>query len=528
MFLLVICSTIMGVSRRMGDFILNVIRLLLAWACKVHPNARQFSILDQLPSTVETILARFDLNGKTTTFAVCPMCHCTYPPTFLPGSTVPQYPITCENYPYPDSDACGSPLLEDSISDDGVSSPKPLKPYIVADFHDYLANLLSQKDLESVMDRRCDDLVASIRRNEQPPTFVSDVFDAEFMRTFEGPEVGKLFVDRPGQEGRYLFAINVDFFASEGMTLRGAKASSGIIAAACLNLPADIRYKREYMYLAAVIPGPNEPHLTELNHYVRPVVDQFLVSWERRVHFTQTANHPTGRDTCSAIATAVCDLPAARKFNQSAGHSSHFLCTRCDCYHKSTIGRTDCEKWSIQDCTIVRQRAAQWKAAATQKSQEGLFSEYGIRWTELWRLPYWNPTRMLVVDPMHCLLEGLAQFHFRKVLKLTTTDAEVKPAPVVAFEYAFPSPTSTTTVNLVDATEDEVKQISQIQAQLVSPLDEPLQANITLLTTRLERKKKKPLIYITESLGLSIPLDKRPTKMQYSQTLISWVGFLHF
>jgi hypothetical protein len=209
------------------------------------------------------------------------------------------------------------------------------------------------------------------------------------------------------------------------MTLRGANASSGVIAAACLNLPADIRYKREYMYLAAVIPGPDEPHLTELNHYIRPVVDQFLVSWERRVHFTQTANHPTGRDTCSAIATAVCDLLAARKFSQSAGHSSHFLCTRCDCYHKLTIGRTDCEKWSVQDCTILRQRAAQWKAATTQKSQVALFSQNGIRWTELWRLPYWNPTRMLVVDPMHCLLEGLAQFHFRNVLKLTTTDAEV-------------------------------------------------------------------------------------------------------
>jgi hypothetical protein len=137
---------------------------------KVHPNARQSSILDQLPSTVETILARFDLNGKTTTFAACPMCHCTYPPTFLPGSTVPQYPTTCENHPYPDSDPCGSPLLEDSISDDGVPSSKPLKPYIVADFHDYLANLLSQKHLESVMDHRCDDLMASIRRNEQPPT----------------------------------------------------------------------------------------------------------------------------------------------------------------------------------------------------------------------------------------------------------------------------------------------------------------------------------------------------------------------
>src|ERR1700688_5065749 len=111
-------------------------------------------------------------------------------------------------------------------------------------------------------------------------------------------------------------------------------------------------------------------------------------------------------------------------------------------------------------------KRAQWKAATTRDEQAKLFSKNGIRWTELWRLPYWNPTRMLVVDPMHCLLEGLAQFHFRNVLKLTTTDAEVKPAPVVAFEYVFPSPTSTMTVNLADVAVDEVKQIHQIQAQL--------------------------------------------------------------
>jgi len=111
---------------------------------------------------------------------------------------------------------------------------------------------------------------------------------------------------------------------------------------------------------------------------------------------------------------------------------------------------------------------------------------------------------MLVMDLMHCLLEGLAQFHFQIVLELTTADAEVKPAPVVAFEYVFPSPTSTT-VNLADMTEDEVKQISQIQAQLISPLHETSEAS-TLLTTHLEQKKKKPLVYVTESLGLSIPL----------------------
>jgi hypothetical protein len=53
---------------------------------------------------------------------------------------------------------------------------------------------------------------------------------------------------------------------------------------------------------------------------------------------------------------------------------------------------------------------------------------------------------------------------------------------VVAFEYTFPSPMSTTMVNLVDMTENEIKQISQIQAQLVSPLDETLEASVLLAT----------------------------------------------
>ena len=74
-------------------------------------------------------------------------------------------------------------------------------------------------------------------------------------------------------------------------------------------------------------------------------------------------------------------------------------------------------------------------------------------------------------------------------------------------------------------TEDEVKQISQIQAQLVSPLNETLElkAGSALLTAWLERKKKKPLIYVMESLGLSIPPNKCSTKLEYAQTLTSWV-----
>jgi hypothetical protein len=48
--------------------------------------------------------------------------------------------------------------------------------------------------------------------------------------------------------------------------------------------------------------------------------------------------------------------------------------------------------------------------------QSKIFYEHGVCWSPLWRLPYWNPTQQATVDVMHCLLEGLAQLHFRKCL----------------------------------------------------------------------------------------------------------------
>ena len=104
------------------------------------------------------------------------------------------------------------------------------------------------------------------------------------------------------------------------------------------------------MYLE-IIPGPNEPHLTKLNHYMRPLIDDLLVAWERGIWYLWTAYHPTGRDTCSAMALDVCDLPAACKVSGVAGHGSHFYCTVCHCHHQSTLGKTDVHSlaWNPRD-----------------------------------------------------------------------------------------------------------------------------------------------------------------------------------
>jgi hypothetical protein len=65
-----------------------------------------------------------------------------------------------------------------------------------------------------------------------------------------------------------------------------------------------------------------------------------------------------------------------------------------------------------------------------------LFSENGLHWTELWRLSY--PPMMLMVDPMHCFLDGLAQYYFRVVLGLSES-AAAKPGEDVVPSFRFQS-----------------------------------------------------------------------------------------
>lgn len=136
---------------------------------------------------------------------------------------------------------------------------------------------------------------------------------------------------------------------------------------------------------------------------------------------------------------------------------------------------------------------------------------------------------MLVVDSMHCLLEGLVKFHFQEVLKLTNADAESKPKIVNAFEYTFLAPTSTPRVTFARMSEVEMKQISQIQNLLVAPLADSSAETHTSLVKALERRNKNPLVYVAESLGLSPDhqFGCQPssfTKLHWARSLAAWVS----
>ena len=532
-FLGVFCSVIVDVSRNDGDFIMGLINIILFLAFsgpggEVTP--KHEDIIAQMPQNIQQALSKFDLDSRTTTYAVCPACHCTYKPRYNKGSLVPIYEETCRNRPTPESGLCREPLLHKR--DGHTELPKPIKPFVYHHFHDFVGNLLSRPDLEEAMDKACDDLKDDL--DNPPPEFVKDVWQAEFLRTFEGPMPGTLFIDRH-DEGHYGFTFNVDSFTVEGMRIQGAKTSCGLISMACLNLPYEIRYRPENMYMAGIIPH-KELNLTELNHYLKPVIDDLEMSWKTGVHYSKTALYSSGRTVRCAIVAAVMDLLAARKASQLAPVTSHFYCSVCQCYHLDTLGRTDHEKWELRDREALRQHAEEWKNASTLKDQEDIFKSHGTRWSEMWRLPYWDPTRQLVVDAMHCILEGVAHHHFRIVLGLTDIFAASKPEVAQAFTHRFTKVDPEDTPLPDEMTVKEAKTINSIHALLTAPLagldnnghiidHAEYDASVQGLSKRLSNRNTKPLKFVALDVGV-VPRDSpRIYKNEWVNGLVSWVSY---
>lgn len=529
-FLGIFLTGVIGASRNDGDFVMGVLNILIFQVLQPLDGGlfdiRHEDTISQLPNNIRAALGKFDIDTKTVVYAVCPKCHCTFSPQMSPGDPVPKYPSHCTNHPTPGSEECGQPLLRHDPSD--KEHPlRPIKPFVYHSFHDYLAGLLSRKDLEEAMDKACDRLKDTVEGSL--PEFVSDVWGAEFLRSFKGPTPGAFVIDR-GNEGRYVFSLNVDFFNIEGMRIRGASTSCGLIAMVCLNLPPDIRYKPEYMYVAGIIPGPNQPKETELNHYIRPLVDDMEKSWTNGVKYSVTACCPNGRMTRCAIAIAGMDLPAARHTSQLAGHSAHIYCTICQCRHRQTLGRVDYRDWELRDDEKIRQHAEEWRDATTLKDRVSIFDKYGTRYSELWRLPYWTPSRQLIVDPMHALFETLFPVHFRRILRLTSADAATPEPPIPAFSHNF------LTIDENDALPEgmsakEVKQVGAIHKLLTESLkgesDEP---DFAPLHKRLMDKNTEAIKFVCIDLNIqptpTFGASTRIYKKDWVSSLVKWVSFV--
>ena len=530
-YLLVFVSlVVIGISQRDGDFLLGMLTILLSLVCdRIDPASSHFLqyTLKKLPITSDTLASKFCMDGRLIIRAVCTECHANYNPSATP---IP-YPATCTNYPTPESQ-CNASLL-DEIG-------QPVKTCSIHPFEEYLGALFSDPVIE--------ELLIQNKVNGPAPHIIKSPHDAKFLRSFQGQD-GKLFCATPDGEARLTFALFVDFFATEGMKERGPHTSLGIVALACLELPVEIRYKPEYMYLVCIIPGPNEPTLSQINHYIEPVVAVMLESWHKGIKLSRTAlQGELGRLVRSAIALVVCDLPAARKTSQLLASTSKIFCSVCDCWDvrddDGTIisdwqklrGRYDCDQWHIRDVDRMRSAAEEWRDAEATSTQRDITVTYGVRWSPLWSLPYWNPCRQLVVDSMHCLLEGLVKFHCLQALGLTAAAANSVPAHPPAFSWQFALPSlAEPTDGSQPWSEKELKDVEKIHAALTAELSEeqdiavdPAVRSLSQLEKALERQTLRTLEFVLEDVGLKASGGGRGGKVRkadIAHALVQWVCY---
>lgn len=136
----IICTTVMGIGKCNGTFLIGALFLLVYLTCQsvnamsgvLHEN-----ILKQVPSTIESALSKLNIHSKTIPYAIC-SCHCTYAPVYAEGSSIPTYPQYCTNMVTLESQ-CGESLLESSPCIRNC----PKKTFVYHDFNDYLRTLLS-------------------------------------------------------------------------------------------------------------------------------------------------------------------------------------------------------------------------------------------------------------------------------------------------------------------------------------------------------------------------------------------------
>lgn len=547
-----ICNVILGLSIGHTNFLIESITLLVKLAMSIHitPDAAghssydavQEEILRQLPTSLYTAMERLNLDGKTVLYAACPSCHHIHPPT-LSITKARTWPTKCENevVGVDGRSICGTALLVDT-----KTHPRPIRPFLSHSFLDYLARLLSTPEIEHEVDRACDEALAWKFKIQGKPEFVDNVLHGTLVQEFVGPD-GKLFIDRgEDKKMRLLFGFSLDFFPPRGSRKRSSSASIGVLTIYCLNLSLAVRQKPDNLYVS-ILTGPTAPHKEHVNPYLRPTVDIGVTGWERGIHLSKTGASPeTGRTVNLAFVLSVNDLPAARDVAGAAGHTSNIFCTVCNCRGRKETYRTDCENWVVRDVEKLRQQAEAWRDADTLDERDRIFKQDGQRYSEVWRWSYWNPTRMLVSEFMHCGLEGCAHYHCRYVLRLTAHDAQKKDELPPAFDYDFLE----FDVETTEAPKDFIppskglpnfeKDIRAIHRLLVRsftdtedddnssdsgssengshggpPADSGEVEEFTedILRQKLSKKRKQPLMFVCWSLGLWAPsVARRSTR----------------
>ncbi|KZS86463.1 hypothetical protein SISNIDRAFT_383265, partial [Sistotremastrum niveocremeum HHB9708] len=166
------------------------------------------------------------------------------------------------------------------------------------------------------------------------------------------------------------------------------------------------------VYLVAIIPGPSKPSKDQINRLLEPLVTELLVFWHSGVTIA-TARWRKGRLIRCVLIPLICDKVGAHEVGGFRSHSASLCCPYCY-ITQAELDKLD-TNYPLRSSADHREAAELWRDAESEMERDLIEAELGVRWSELLRLPYWDPICFMVIDSMHLLLLGLIQTHCRNV-----------------------------------------------------------------------------------------------------------------
>ena len=347
--------------------------------------------LKGFPRDPRTILTALKLKPDVQAFACCPKCFALY-------ATDGEVPDLCSFKETTMGETCHEPLFCVKRVGDRTHNVFA-REYFHQTLNIWLGKLLCRPGIEALVDR---DVFAESDSQ-------SDIFSGDVLQHFPASDGSTFLPSRPS-EGRYIFGLSVDAFNPFLNKQAGKKASSTAVYMVLLNLPPSARYKTENMYLAGIVPGPREPSLTQINHLLRPLINELLELWDPGVWYTRTPSCASGKLVRAALVPLICDLKAARQVMGHGSHSAKKFCSACSLPWEQRNKISEASRVLVPGRRF-RKYALEWKMAHSQSERDKAFKKHGIRWSVLLDLPYWDPPRFTIVDSMHTILLGHLHRH---------------------------------------------------------------------------------------------------------------------
>lgn len=192
----------------------------------------------------------------------------------------------------------------------------------------------------------------------------------------------------------------------------------------CLNLPPDLRYLPENVFVVGLLPSPFKPDAVLLTHLMDPIIKKIL-KYEPPGKKILTHYHPEGTLVQARIIPLIADLPAAREAGGFLSHAAIQYCWFC-LLTSDENHRLDHLAWHYRTGEQVRRDAKAWKKLESITDRNKKSKATGVRWSSPHLMHYWDPVKHTILGFMHNWLEGALEHNLRVLWGIGRTIQKAK------------------------------------------------------------------------------------------------------